>query len=134
MVARIVLDVVNDPLAPGMTVGLSLLGFFVLIVAVEGGVLTLFGMRPISKAFTSSFILNMAAIGTGLVLYLIGDQMGLDDTGLHLFVIAAATIIQALILGANRVNLTRGRAWFAAVAMKAVSLVVLFILLKILGI
>ena len=127
MIAGFALDV-----APGSpsTMTFAMVGIFVLVILIEGGILTIFGMRPIGKAFVSSFLVNLASVGTGFVLFAIADQLDLRGWGMTLAVLAGITLIQAIILGANRVNLSRGRAWFAALAMKTVSLGTVFLLMN----
>ncbi len=130
MIAGFALDV-----APGSpsTMTFAMVGIFVLVILIEGGILTLFGMRPIGKAFVNSFLVNLASIGTGFVLFAIADQLDLRGWGMTLAVLLGVTTIQAIILGANRANLSRGRAWFAAFAMKSVSLGTVFLLMNLLN-
>lgn len=125
MVARIVLDAVG--VNPSL-VGTALLGCFVAMVLVEGGILALLGMRPIGKAFTSSFLVNMAALGAGFVLFIIAIQLGIPGMAVLALTAGGATLVQGLVLSANRFHLSRGRAWLAALAMKGGSMLLLLAL------
>ncbi|MEY3442406.1 MAG: hypothetical protein RLZZ519_687 [Bacteroidota bacterium] len=131
MIARITLDVAGG--TPN-NVTIWLIGFAIMMIVIEGGILALFGMRPVGKAFTSSFLVNMAALGSGFVLGTICEQLGLDGWLFQAAVFLGVVGIQGLILSANRENLTRGRAWFAAFTMKIVSLSAVFAFVKLLDI
>ena len=115
MIARIVLDVANVSPRP---VALILIGWFIVLVLLEGGILTLMGLRPIGKAFTTSFLVNVAAWGCGVVIWLIISSAGLESDATPIHTALAIIAVQGLDLSTNRVNLTRGRAWLAAVLMK----------------
>lgn len=131
MIARIALDVAAG--TPN-SVTIWMIGFAIMIILIEGGILALFGMRPVGKAFTSSFLVNMAALGSGFVLGTIFDQLGLNGWIFQVALFFGVVGIQGLILSANRENLTRGRAWFSAFVMKIVSLSAVFAFVKLLDI
>jgi hypothetical protein len=115
MIARIVLDVANVPPRP---IALILIGWFIVLVLLEGGILTLMGLRPIGKAFTTSFLVNVAAWGCGVVAWLIISSTGLESVAVPILTALVMIAVQGLVLSTNRVNLTRGRAWLAALLMK----------------
>ena len=128
MIARITLDVVQGPARP---IALILIGMFVGMVVLEGGILALFGMRPVGKAFTSSFLVNMAACGVGFVLWMVLTTAGWEGSLAAIGLFAGVVATQGLVLSKNAANLSSGRVWLAALAMKGSSLLVLIGLLQI---
>jgi hypothetical protein len=129
MVASIGLDIVQGPTRP---IALILVGMFAGMVLMESGILAMFGMKPIGKAFTTTFLANMAACGTGFVFWMIAVSAGWEGVGSALLTVGGATFVQGLMIGKNPANLTLARAWWAAVAMKAASLVILIVIVKLL--
>lgn len=128
MIGRITLDIANGPTSP---IALVLAACFAVMVLVEFGILGLWGMRPIGKAFTSSFLVNMAAVGAGSILYMIGIQLGLGAGALIAFSAVSVVAVQGLVLAANRGNLTLKRAWMAAISMKCTSYLLMLLFAKI---
>jgi hypothetical protein len=127
MIARITLDVVQGPSSP---IVLVLVGLLVVAILLEGGILALMGMRPVGKAFTNSFLVNIAAVATFFVVWVITAAAGLPDGAMLISVPLGVILVQGLVLSANRVNLTKGRAWAAAVVMKVCSFLLLIAFLK----
>lgn len=117
MIANIAWDVAVGPSRP---IALILAGFFIAMVAWEGGILALMGLRPYPKAFVSSFLVNMAALGAGFVGYL-AFSLIFHEPLAHLFTLLLAVAVQGLVLSTNRQGLGKGRAWLAAVLMKVCS-------------
>jgi cytochrome c oxidase assembly factor CtaG len=120
MIARIVLDLVQEP-EPTRPIALILIGALIVMMLLEGGILAAFGLRPIGKAFTNSFLVNMAACGSGFVFWMACEILEMPVTASIIAVWLAATAVQGLVLSTQRDNLSLGRSWLAAVAMKSVS-------------
>jgi hypothetical protein len=127
MIARIALDVVSGPVRP---IALILAGMFAGMIVLEGGILAAFGMRPVGKAFTSAFLANMAACGTGFVFGMIAQTLNLEGTATMIVAMLGAIAVQGFFLGKNPVNLTTGRAWIAAVVMKSSSFALILLLFQ----
>ncbi len=102
------------------------------MVELEGVVLALMGMRPVGKAFTTSFLVNMAAIATAFVMWVIVLALNASEVVLVLAVIVIPTAVQGIVLMVNRGELGKGRAWLAAVAMKLCSMLLLIGVIKLL--
>lgn len=127
MIASVAFDVVSGPSRP---IALILLGFFSLIVVMEGGILALMGMRPVGKAFTSSFLSNIAAGGAGFLFWMVMEILNLQGNAFDILVLLAAMSVQGLVLLTQRQNLSKTRIWLSVVAMKLSSVVVTALLVN----
>lgn len=124
---RIAWDVAPGP-GPG-PVGLAIMGVFLAMIVWEGGILALLGMRPIDKAFVSSFLVNMAACAVGFVMFVMMTSLRLQGNLSAVLILLSVISVQGLILGKYPVNLSLGRAWIAAVVMKLVSFAIIGLLI-----
>jgi hypothetical protein len=120
-------DVAPGP-GPG-PVGLVIMGVFLAMIVWEGGILALLGMRPIDKAFVSSFLVNMAACAVGFVMFVMMTSLRLQGNLSAALILLSVIFVQGLILGKYPVNLSLGRAWIAAVVMKLVSFAIIGVLI-----
>ncbi len=129
MIASVAFDVVSGPSRP---IALILLGFFSLMVVMEGGILALMGLRPVDKAFTSSFLSNIAACGAGFLFWIVKENLNLQGNVFDIMVLLAMILVQGLVLNTQRQNLSKTRIWLSAAVMKGSSAVVTALLVNLL--
>jgi hypothetical protein len=122
MLGMMTLDV-----APGspVSIGLVFFGLGVGLMMLECGILALFGMRPVGRAFINGFFANLAAFGAAVVVYIATMQLDLEGIVVIALVLVTATVVQGLVLSAHRGNFPKSRAWLAAVTMKACSFLII---------
>lgn len=115
--------------APGSValIPVVLLLMVVLIILLEGGVLALAGLRPVSKAFVASFVSNMAGVGGAVVGGAIGSEFDLSGIGILLTAAGLAMLIQAIVVMSQRAALSRALVVGLTMGMKAVEVLVIYL-------